>query len=69
MEGVPAMFEEYPVFLSVQDICEILYIDKHAVYKLIHSGKLRAFRTNNTLWRVPKEALAEYVLTESNLKK
>ena len=60
------MFQEYPDYLSVSQVCEILAVETHAVYQLINN-KINAIRTNGKLWRIPKNSLIMYVLTESGI--
>ena len=55
------MFEQYPDILTVEEACEALRIGYNAIYSLLMSGKLRAYR-NGRIWRIPKESLIEFVL-------
>lgn len=61
------MFENYPDFLSVSQVCEILTVEKHAIYELINNGKLNAIRLSKKQWRIPKDSLVKYVLNESGI--
>lgn len=54
------MFEQYPDILTVEEACEALRIGYNAIYNLLMSGKLRAYR-NGRIWRIPKESLIEFV--------
>lgn len=54
------MFEQYPDILTVEEACEALRIGYNAIYSLLMSGKLRAYR-NGRIWRIPKESLIEFV--------
>lgn len=56
------MFDEYEDILTPQEAAEALRIGQEAVYKLLGSGKLKAFR-NGRVWRIPKSALKEYILS------
>lgn len=60
------MFEQYNDLVTVEELCEMLFIGKNAAYKLLSSGQLKAFRYNR-VWKVPKQGVIEYVLKESNL--
>ncbi len=62
------MLEEYPDLLTVEEACEALRIGGTAMYRLLRSGKLKAFR-NGTVWRIPKLAIQEYILDRSRLSK
>ena len=41
-------------------------IGKNALYDLLDSGKLKGFR-NGRVWRIPKQAVVEFICTESKL--
>ena len=55
------MFEEYADILTAEETCEALRIGYNALYELLNSGKLKGFR-NGRVWRIPKQAVREYVL-------
>ena len=55
------MLEEYQDVLTVDEACEALRIAYNAMYELLSSGKLKAYR-NGRVWRVPKVALQDYSL-------
>lgn len=61
------MFDNYPPYLSVSEVCEILSIEKHTVYQLIAEQKLKAIRVNDKLWKISRNDLAYYVLNESGI--
>ena len=44
---------------------DYLYIGRNAVYKLLNSGELKAFRVGRN-WKIPKKALDEYI--DSNIR-
>lgn len=60
------MFEQYNDLVTVEDLCEMLYIGKNAAYKLLLSGQLKAFRYNR-VWKIPKQGVIEYIIRESKL--
>ena len=60
------MFNEYSDLVTVEDLCEMLYIGKNAAYKLLSSGQLKAFRYNR-VWKIPKQSVIEYILNQSKL--
>ena len=62
------MFEEYVDVLTAEEACEALRIGYNALYELLNSGKLKGFR-NGRVWRIPKQAIQEYVLTCIETKK
>ena len=60
------MLDSYEEILSVEDVCELLGIGRNNIYKLLSSGQLKAFR-NGRIWRIPKKAVEEFILQQSNL--
>jgi len=60
------MFEQYCDLISVDDLCEMLSICKNSAYKLLSSGQLKAFR-HNRVWKIPKQAVIEYIISQSKL--
>lgn len=61
------MLNDYEDIMTVSDISKILYIGKNRVYELLETGKLKGFRIGR-VWKIPKEALREYILVQSHLK-
>ena len=61
------MFEEYADILTAEEACEVLRIGYNALYELLNSGKLKGFR-NGRVWRIPKQAIQEYILTSIGAK-
>lgn len=61
------MLEEYRDLITVEELCEILYIGKNAAYRLLSSGRLHCFRYNR-VWKIPKEGVIEYIKTQSSIK-
>ena len=62
------MLEEYDDIMSSQDVCEALKIGTNALYELLNSGKLKAYRVGNRVWKIPKLAVIEYILSNAGLK-
>lgn len=60
------MFEQYPDILSVEEACEALRVGYNAMYELLNSGKVKAFK-NGRCWRIPKVALVEFILSNSKM--
>lgn len=60
------MFEDYPDILTVEEACEALRIGYNAMYELLNSGKLRAYKNGRT-WRIPKASLKNYVMAQSKM--
>jgi excisionase family DNA binding protein len=61
------MLSEYPDILTTDEACEALRIGYNALYDLLQSGKLKAYR-NGRLWRIPKKSVIEYILEQAKLK-
>lgn len=60
------MLENWDDFLTVEELCEVLKIGRNAAYRLLNSGELKAIR-NGRVWRVPKQAVIEYVKRQTDL--
>lgn len=60
------MLETYEDILTVDEACEALKIGYNTMYNLLNSGNLKAFRNGRT-WRIPKQAVIEYVLKSAKL--
>ena len=58
------MFEQYPDILTVEEVCEALRMGYNAVYEILNSGKLKAFK-NGRVWRIPRESLKEFILRQT----
>ena len=59
------MFEQYPDILTVEEVCEALRMGYNAVYEILNSGKLKAFK-NGRVWRIPRESLKEFIKGQVN---
>jgi excisionase family DNA binding protein len=61
------MSEEHSTtkLLTVNEVCGVLNCTKYEVYRLIHSGGLRAMRNRpgGARYRVPQSAIDEYLAT------
>ena len=66
------MFDEYPEVLNVDEACEILRYGRNNLYALLTSdnekNRLRAYR-NGRVWKIPKEAVKQYIMEQANIKK
>lgn len=61
------MFEEAKDLLTVPEACTLLRMGRGAIYQLLVSGQLKAFR-NGRVWRISKEAVIQYVRQNSGLE-
>ncbi len=60
------MLEQYQDIMTIFDVAEALCIGKNRVYELLGRNELKGFRIGR-IWKIPKEALKEYILSQSNL--
>ena len=60
------MFEQYEDVLNVNECCEALRMGYNAVYELLNSGKLKAYK-NGRVWLISKAAVIRYVMENSGL--
>ena len=60
------MLETYDDLLTTEEACEALKIGKNALYALLASGEVGAFR-NGRVWRIPKQALEEFIRRQAHL--
>ena len=61
------MLTEFDDILTVQDVATILMVGKNTVYSLLESNTLKGFRIGRT-WKVPKEALIDYIRQATGLR-
>ncbi len=52
--------------ITVEELCELLFIGKNAAYRLLNTGEVKAFRIGR-VWKIPREAVCEYVRQKSRL--
>lgn len=60
------MLEKYDDLLTAEEACEALKIGKNALYELLTTGALKAYR-NGRVWRIPRQAVEEYIRTQAKL--
>lgn len=60
------MLNQYEDIMSVWDVADVLFIGKNRVYELLESNQLKGFRIGR-VWKIPKEAVKEFILTQSRL--
>ena len=54
------MLQNLEELLTVEETAELLRINRGAVYPLLQSGELKAFR-NGRVWRIPKAAVLDFI--------
>ena len=52
------MFENYSDLVSIEELCEMLFIGKNVAYELLRRKKIKAFRIGR-LWKIPKRSVEE----------
>ena len=57
------MLEQYGDILTVNEVQEILKINRKTVYRLIKSKKFFGKKIGN-VYRIPKQSICEYILGE-----
>lgn len=60
------MLESYDDILSVEEACEALKVGHNAIYELLNSGKLKAYK-NGRVWKIPKESVRRFILENAGL--
>lgn len=60
------MLELYDDLMTADEACEALRIGKNALYRLLNSHNLKAYR-NGRVWRIPRQAVEEYIRTQARL--
>ena len=61
------MLEEFGDYLVPQGVAYVLDVSVTTVYDLIHSKQLPAARVGKKLWRIPKQALKDYLEKELHI--
>lgn len=60
------MLENFEDVMTVDEVCEAIRIGKNNLYRLLENKQLRGYR-NGRVWRIPKEAVIEYIRTQSHM--
>lgn len=61
------MLNQYNDIMSVPDVAEVLSIGKNRVYELLENNTIKGFRIGR-VWKIPKAAIQEYIIEQSNLR-
>lgn len=61
------MLNQYSDIMSVPDVAEVLSIGKNRVYELLDNNAIKGFRIGR-VWKIPKAAIQEYIIEQSNLR-
>lgn len=54
------LFNDLEEILTTEELAEVLCIGKNAVYQLLVSGGIKAFRIGRT-WKIPRASVSEYI--------
>ncbi|MCD8224325.1 MAG: helix-turn-helix domain-containing protein [Clostridiales bacterium] len=60
------MYNDYQELITVKELQKMLGIGKNTAYSLLKQNKIKCFRIGK-LWKIPKGAVQEYILTKSHL--
>ena len=60
------MFESYDDILTIEEIAELLKIGMTQAYRIVRSGNLKGYKEGKD-WKIPKQALINYVVEQSRL--
>ena len=60
------MLDEFDYLLTVEEAQEILKMSRNCVYEILRSGELKGYQQGRN-WRIPKQAVMEYVSKRSGL--
>ncbi len=60
------MLSQVDDLLTVDEACELMKIGHNNMYRLLKTGKLKAFR-NGRVWRIPKAGVIEYIRVNAKI--
>lgn len=60
------MFDNFDDVMTADETADALRIGKNALYVLLENKQLRGYR-NGRVWRIPKEAVIEFIRTQSHM--
>lgn len=46
--------------LTVEEVMDFLYVGRNAIYKLLDSRQIKAFKIGKA-WKIPRKSLDEYI--------
>ena len=58
------VLQEYDDIMTVEDACEVLGIGRNNMYKILGSGKLKAFK-NGRAWCIPKYEVIRFIESQT----
>lgn len=61
------MLRDYPDILTTEEACEALRVGYNTLYSMLVKNELKAYR-NGRVWRIPKQAVIDYIVSQAKLK-
>jgi excisionase family DNA binding protein len=55
-------------FLNTKEVAEILGVHQKTVHNWLRTGKLAGTKISYRAWRIPRSALEEFVVSNSNVR-
>lgn len=59
--------EDNLTFLTTDEVARMLMVEKNRVYKLLNKEELNGMRIGKSIWRIPKEAVLQFIREQSRL--
>lgn len=57
---------QYPDIVTIDEAMDILRIGRGQCYHLLSSGRLKSFRIGSRNWKIPREAVEEFINNNGN---
>lgn len=59
--------EDNLTLLTTDEVAEMLMVGKNRVYELLNKEELKGMRIGKSIWRIPKEAVLQFIREQSRL--
>ena len=59
--------EDNLTLLTTDEVTEMLMVGKNRVYELLNKEELKGMRIGKSIWRIPKEAVLQFIREQSRL--
>lgn len=59
--------EDNLTLLTTDEVAEMLMVGKNRVYELLNKEELKGMRIGKSTWRIPKEAVLQFIREQSRL--
>lgn len=60
--------EDNLTLLTTDEVAEMLMVGKNRVYELLNKEELKGMRIGKSTWRIPKEAVLQFIREQSRLQ-